>query len=132
MSYPVLDVNDATLVGSYCMANDQPNTLAFNGEAANEANSLCPNLTGDGAIIQLSGVKGATVTVNKVITKQEKGGVAFAHYTGNPWSDVRNYQLSATSGTVGVGLWSRVTLVDKSLVTDGILDFTYDISAAYQ
>jgi len=132
MSYPVLEVNEATQEGSMCVASGQVNSTGFNGQTATNANSLCPGATGNGSIVQFTGVPNAIVTVERSIVSQELNGVRFAHYDGNPWQNVSNLTLNGSDGIGITGLWSSVTLFDKSQATDSVMEFNYQISAAYQ
>ena len=132
MDYPVLGITDATEEGAYCIANSTTNSRGFDGRAANEANSLCPNLSADHFKLQFSGVKGALLNIDYSMLVQEKGGFSFRHHDGK--QSVGNYtaSLSTADGTFVWDWYSRITLVDKTQVTDGLLDFTFDLTAAYQ
>ena len=132
MNYPVLGVTDATKIGSYCLADGGSNTRGFDRAVSNESNSLCPNLKPDFFKVQFSGVKGAILNIDYSLLIQEKGGFRFARHDGNQFVGQTTTQLSTTDGTVEYPMYSRITLIDKTQVTDGLLDFTFDITAAYQ
>jgi len=133
MSYPVLEVNEATKEGSICVASLEIfNDKGFDGETASNANSLCPNATALRAEIQFTGVPGAIITTHRSIPLQEQHGMRFAHREGETLDLVSNLLLSAESGTGITAIASSITLIDKSQVTDAVMEFTYDISAAYQ
>lgn len=131
MNYPILGVTDATKLSATCRADGVPNSTGYNGQAATEVNSLCPNVKGLPSNVKFSDVKGAVLTVNYSVPIQNKGGISFS-VDGRDYAKVENHTLSTTDGTTTVSLNSFVRLTDKSLVTDGLLDFTYEISAAYQ
>ena len=56
----------------------------------------------------------------------------FAHREGETLDLVSNLLLSADAGTGITAIASSITLIDKSQVTDAVMEFTYDITAAYQ
>ncbi|MCY7296176.1 hypothetical protein [Alteromonas sp. a30] len=132
MEYPVLGVTDATKVGSYCLANGGANGTGFDNRTSNESNSLCPNLSPDYFRVQFSGVKGAYLDIGYSLQIQEKGGFRFSYSNGNQHVGQTSVQLSTTEGTAEYPVYSRVTLLDPTQVTDGVLDFNFDITAAYQ
>jgi len=133
MSYPVLEVNEATKEGTICVASLEIfNDKGFDGETASNANSLCPNATALRAEIQFTGVPGAIITTHRSIPLQEQHGVRFAHRDGEALNLVYNLLLSADEGTGITAIASSITLIDKFQVTDAVMEFTYDISAAYQ
>ena len=132
MSYPVLKVDQATKEGAKCVANSKTNSLGFDEQLASNVNSLCPGATALHSILQLKGVPNALVTIEHVIDIQEQSGVRFAHWDGLDYQKVYTRQLSAGDGIFNTGLTSSITLIDKSQVTDTVMEFIYDISAAYQ
>lgn len=132
MSYPVLEVNEATQENATCWATGSANNRGFNNQPATNANSLCPGATGSGSVVQLSGVPSAIVSVQRSIVAQEQNGVRFVGSSLSAYNDVRNYTLSNSDGTTNVDLHSAIVMFDKSLVTDAVMEFSYDISAAYQ
>ena len=132
MNYPVLEIADATREGAYCLANGTDNSIGFDRRSATAANSLCPGATPDYAIVQFSGVPNAFVTVERSLETQEQNGIRFTHHNGRPYNDVITVVLNATEGLGEAVLWSGVFLIDKSQVTDAVMEFSYDISAAYQ
>lgn len=132
MNYPVLGVTDATEEGAYCIANNAANSRGFDNRTANEANSLCPSLTADSFKAQFSGVKGAILHIDYSMPIQEKGGFRFAYSNGAQHVGSVTRTLSTTDGTYTWDWPSRVTLVDRSLVTDSVLEFSLDLTAAYQ
>ena len=130
--YPVLGVTDATQEGAYCIASSSPNNNGFDTRTANEANSLCPGLAADHFKLEFSGVKGALLNINYSMLVQEKGGFSFAHHDGAQSVGSYTTPLSTTDGTYVWEWYSRITLIDKTQVTDGLLDFEFDVTAAYQ
>lgn len=131
MSYPLLEVNEATVNGANCLAISKDNTTGFDGQPATDKNSLCPNDVARRAEIRFKGAHNALITFERILSIQEKNGVRFAHWDGNPYTNVYNAQLSE-DGWFNSALSSSIILVDKSQVTDSVMEFTYDISASYQ
>ena len=132
INYPVLEVVDATREGAYCLANETDNSTGFDRRNATTANSLCPGATPDHAIVQFSGVPNAVITLERSLEIQEQNGIRFAHFDGRSFQHVSSLFLDGTDGLASTGLWSGVFLIDKSQVTDSVMEFSYDISAAYQ
>jgi len=132
MTYPVLEVNQATKEGSKCIADSAPETKGFDNQPATNVNSLCPGGTALHAAVQFKGVPSAVISYERSLIVQEQHGVRFAHWDGKTLQRVDNAILSADEGILNTGLSSSVTLMDKSQVTDAVMEFTYDISAAYQ
>jgi len=132
MTYPVLEVNQATKEGSKCIGDSVPNTKGFDDQPATNVNSLCPGSTALHAAVQFTGVPSAAISIARTLLVQEQHGVKFAHSDGKAFQHVYNAILSADEGIFKTGLWSSVTLFDKSQVTDAVMEFTYDVSAAYQ
>lgn len=132
ISYPVLKVDQATKQGAACIANGQQNNTGFDNGASNNVNSLCPGGVGTLASMQFVGTPNALISYERSIELQVQNGVRFAHWDGLAFSDSRVAVLSANDGTFSTGLASSITLIDKTQVTDGIMEFSYDISAAYQ
>ena len=132
MNYPVLEVVDGTRVGAYCIANGQANSTGFDGRNATSANSLCPGATLDYAQVQFTGVPNAVITIEHSLAIQEQNGIRFAHSDGRSFENVSSLLLDGENGIGGTGLHSAVILFDKSLVTDSVMEFSYNISAAYQ
>lgn len=130
MSYPVLDVNDATKLGSFCQGYGK-NTTGVDNRTATDANSLCPQLTPQPSIVRFSGVPKSYLTVSRKIPQQDQGGFRFHNYTGAPLDVVDVYQVSA-EGSVNVPTYSRITMINKDAVTDSSLTFNYEITGAYQ
>ena len=127
-----LKVGDATREGAGCIANGLANNVGFDGRNATNANSLCPEKAGEHAIVQFTGVPNAVITVERTIETQEQNGVRFTHHDGRPFQNVHTIVLDGTNGTGSTTLWSGIFLFDSSLVTDAVMEFSYDISAAYQ
>lgn len=132
MSYPVLKVDQATEEGANCVALSKVNETGYDGLPATNVNSLCPGGTASYAGVQFKGVPNAAISMEQVINIQEKNGLRFAHHDGTPFQHTFYIKLSEDEGIYRTGLSSSVTLVDKSQVTDSVMEFTYDISAAYQ
>lgn len=132
MSYPVIEVNEATQEGAICRATDSANTTGNDNRTATNANSLCPGATGSRSIVQFTGVPSAIITVERGIAVQEKNGVRFGSTSGTTYNDVRNFTLSNGDGSADIDLSSAIVMFDKALVTDATMEFNYDISAAYQ
>jgi len=132
MSYPVLKVDQATEEGANCVALSKVNETGYDGLPATNVNSLCPGGTASYAGVQFKGVPNAAISIEQVINIQEKNGLRFAHHDGTPFQQTFHIKLSDDEGIYRTGLSSSVTLVDKSQVTDAVMEFTYGISAAYQ
>ena len=132
MTYPVLEVNQATKEGSKCVADSRAETTGFDGAPATNVNSLCPGATGLHAKVQFKGVPSALISYELTLDIQEQNGIRFAHWDGKALQNVYDRQLSADEGIFNAGLSTSVTLMDKSQVTDAVMEFTYGISAAYQ
>jgi len=132
MTYPVLEVNQATKEGSKCVADSRAEAEGFDGQPATNVNSLCPGATALHSKIQFKGVPSVAISIERTLLVQEQHGVKFAHSDGKAFQHVYNTILSADEGIFNLGLWSSVTLMDKSQVTDAVMEFTYGISAAYQ
>lgn len=132
MSYPVLEVNEITQEGANCIASSRANEEGFNGQAATNANSLCPGSIGQSSSIVFSGVPNAIISIGWSIASQEANGIRFANTDGQAGSGTLTRTLSSVEGKTVLEKWSSVTLIDKSQVTDAVMEFTYDISAAYQ
>lgn len=130
MSYPTLDVNDATKAGAYCWAYGK-NSYGVDGRAATEANSLCPQLTPLHSIVRFSGVPKSYITINQKIPEQDQGGFRFHYYDGKTLDSTTTYYINA-DGVVDVPTYSRITMINKDDVTDGSLTFTYEVIGAYQ
>lgn len=132
MSYPELEVNEATLEGASCVASGRVNSHGFNGQVATNANSLCPGATGQASITEFTGVPNAFVSVDYNITAQESNGVRFSGSNGSPANGTVTRTLSNNEGKATLELHSSVRMYDKSLVNDAVMEFSYDIAAAYQ
>jgi len=132
MNYPVLNVDQATKEGSMCVANSKANEIGFDGQPTTNANSLCPGDTALYATVQFKGVPNAMIYLERSINTQDKNGVRFAHWDGQSYQYALNTTLPGETGSYNFNLWSSVTLLDKSQVTDAVMEFTYDISGAYQ
>lgn len=130
MNYPILDVNDATKAGSYCVSTGK-NTVGVDGGTATEANSLCPQLTPQYSIIQFSGVPLSYLTVHYKILQQDQSGFRFHYSSGNPIDGSYSYQLNG-EGILELPFNSRITLIDKAQVSDGSLTFNYEMTGIYQ
>lgn len=128
MAFPQVKIDEATQEGSYCDATDSVNTRGFNNLTANNSNSLCPGLAGARSLVEFVGVPNAVISVARTAATQDAAGLRFTVTNGG----TSNRTLSADGGTTSVGLNGRVTLQDKDLVTDGVVSFTYNITAAYQ
>jgi len=132
MSYPVLKVDQATEEGANCVALSKVNETGYDGLPATNVNSLCPGGTATYAGVQFKGVPNAAISIEQSINIQDKNGLRFAYFNGQVFQNVSLVQLSSEEGIYRLGLSSSVSLIDKSQVTDSVMDFTYDISAAYQ
>jgi len=132
MNYPILEVNEATKEGATCVANGKVNETGLDGELANNINSLCPGDTATNTIALFTGVPNALISFERTINIQEKSGLRFSYFGGKALQVVGISQLSAERGTLVTNLGSTITLFDKNQVTDAVMEFTYDISAAYQ
>ncbi|UAA39863.1 hypothetical protein KIH87_05780 [Paraneptunicella aestuarii] len=134
-SYPIIAVNDATPNDARCGANNKPNDIAFDGNPVNNVNSLCPQLTGETSIIQFTGVPNATINITYSAPIQDKAGIRFSLAHTNLTTLTSFTYSTAFPSTEGIlyrNIFSKVELYDKSLVIDGVLDFTYEVTAAYQ
>lgn len=128
MAFPQVKVDEATKEGSFCDANDSTNTRGLGNAVANNSNSLCPNLAGSRSLVTFTGVPNSVVSIAQSATTQDAAGMRFTVTNGSTF----NRTLSGVDGTANVALNGRVTLQDKDLVDDGILEFNYEVSAAYQ
>jgi len=133
MTYPVLEVNQATKEGASCIARvGYDNTNGFDNLPASNVNSLCAGSTPLRAEVQFTGVPNAVISYERNLIIQEQYGVRFAHWDGKDFQRVDISTLSPEQGKLSTSLSSAIILFDKSQVTDAVMEFTYDISAAYQ
>jgi len=131
MSYPVLEVNEATQEGASCLVGNSTNETGFDGETATKRNSLCPGERGFPARVEFSGAPNALLSFERRLPLQEQNGIRFG-WKGRESVHVGTLTLSQEEGIAHTELGSSVELFDKSQVTDAVMEFTYDISAAYQ
>lgn len=134
MTYPELNVTEATQVGAICYVGggvNHSNDRGYDGAAATAANSLCPNLTSTFSHVEFTGAPSAAITVRYQLPLQVQSGVRFG-WLGAEYDETRSGTLSATDGTFVATMGSSIDLVDKSQVTDSVLVFNYIITGAYQ
>ena len=131
MSYPVLEISEATQTGAACVVDTSANNIGYDGEPATSKNSLCPGERGVFARVEFSGAPNAVITLERRLPLQEINGIRFGWH-GEDWKRSDTLTLTAENGTAHTLLYSSVELFDKSQATDSVMDFTYDISAAYQ
>lgn len=117
--------------GSECLVTGNPNSTGYDNQSATNRNSLCPGATGKQTRVLISGVPNAAVTVNYRLPIQEQNGVRFG-WRGKEHTATATATLSNNNGTHEAVMGSSITLFDKSLVTDSVMVFNYEISAAYQ
>ncbi|UAA39858.1 hypothetical protein KIH87_05755 [Paraneptunicella aestuarii] len=127
MSFPQVKVDEATVVGADCHSSSS-NGTGFDNRTATNANSLCPGLNGSESQVTFTGVPNAVISVTQGSTAQTTNGMRF---TTN-YNSAFTRTLSGTDGTTNVSMQGTITMVDKAAVSDGLLTFTYDVSAAYQ
>lgn len=134
MSYPELHVSEITKEGAICYLSPSSlydNSKGFDGAVATSVNSLCPNLSGTRAVIELSGIPNAAITVHSKLPLQVQSGVRFG-WLGAEYDVTSSQAHLNENGTLTTSLGSSIDLVDKSQVTDSLLVFNYEITGAYQ
>ena len=126
MIIPQIKIDEATVQGADCHAGS--NGSGYDGYGATNRNSLCPNLTGQNATFDFSGVPNALVSVVQSTPDQLKNGILFTGTT-NTFS----HRLDGTTGVGTTHMNGKVELADKSALVDGEqLVFSYDMSVSYQ
>ena len=134
MTYPELNVTEATQVGAICYVGggvNYTNDRGYDGAVATVANSLCPNLTGSHTAVEFTGASNAVISVNYRLPLQVQNGVRFG-WLGAEYDYTQNGSSLDANGKFLATLGSSIDLVDKSQVSDGLLVFNYEITGAYQ
>lgn len=116
IQFPKITINEASRLGSLCVAND----------SVNPANALCPNGQGQAAKFRITGSSHKLVSIFQNSGSVNSQGFRFSIMSA-PVMATLNAQGSQT-----FSLGGALKLLDKNAVTDGQLQFPFDISVAYQ
>lgn len=130
MGFPIITINESSTEDTSCYATGVVEHNRYvnrsYGATTTSATSLCPNQMVPAAKVTISGTNNALITMTQTATPQVQSGFNFA---------INNKTISprlSTSGTYTSQIDGTLTLVDKSAVTSGLLNFTYEVTAAYQ
>ncbi|UAA39862.1 hypothetical protein KIH87_05775 [Paraneptunicella aestuarii] len=124
MYFPNLAVNHFTQIGATC--DTGTNQKGVDGLTANEKNSLCPNSAGKASIVRVRGNADALVRVYRGAAIQEQGGFRYA-----ATQIEQDYNLGS-QGIQDLRTEGFISLIDKSLVTSGVLTFNYEVRIVAQ
>lgn len=116
LQFPKITINEASRLGSVCVANG----------AINPIGSLCPNAQGQAALFSVSGSSYKVVSLF-----QNTGPVSSQGFQFSTQSAPMTTTLDS-KGTRDFPLGGSLKLMNKNAVSDGRLQFQFDISVAYQ